>query len=44
MQSIQIANFEVEVLRTRLRKMSDDQLRNFGKAARHMVSPRNCNF
>ena len=26
-------------LRTRLRKMSDEELREFGKAARHMVSP-----
>jgi hypothetical protein len=40
MQSIQLANFDLDALRTRLRKMSDDQLRNFGKAARYMVSPR----
>jgi hypothetical protein len=40
MQSIQLADFDVEGLRTRLRKMSDDQLRSFGKAAKYMVSPR----
>jgi hypothetical protein len=40
MQSIQLADFDVEDLRTRLRKMSDEELRKFGKAARYMVSPR----
>jgi hypothetical protein len=39
MQSIQLADFDIEDLRTRLRKMSDEELRNFGKAARQMVSP-----
>jgi hypothetical protein len=39
MQSIQLADFDVEDLRTRLRKMSDEELREFGKAARYMVSP-----
>jgi hypothetical protein len=39
MQSIQIANLDLEELRTRLRKMSDEDLQNFGKAARYMVSP-----
>jgi hypothetical protein len=39
MQSIQLANFDLDALRTRLRKMSDEQLQNFGKAARYMVSP-----
>jgi hypothetical protein len=39
MQSIRLADFDVEGLRTRLTKMSDDQLRSFGKAARYMVSP-----
>jgi len=39
MQSIQLANLHVDGLRTRLRKMSDDELRKFGKAARYMVSP-----
>jgi hypothetical protein len=39
MQSIQVATFDVDALRTRLRKMSDDELRKFGKAARYMVSP-----
>jgi len=38
MQSIQLANFDVDALRTRLQKMSDEQLQNFGKAARYMVS------
>ena len=40
MQSIQLADFERDALRTRLRKMSDEELREFGKAARYMVSPR----
>src|SRR4249920_893672 len=39
MQSIQLASLDVEGLRTRLRKMSDEELREFGKAARYMVSP-----
>ena len=39
MQSIQLAALDVEGLRTRLRKMPDEQLRDFGKAARYMVSP-----
>jgi hypothetical protein len=39
MQSIQLANLDVEGLRRRLRKMSDKELREFGKAARYMVSP-----
>jgi hypothetical protein len=39
MQSIQLATLNVDELRTRLRKMSDEELRNFGKAARYMVSP-----
>jgi hypothetical protein len=40
MQSIQLATFDVDVLRARLRKMSDKELREFGKAARYMVSPK----
>ena len=40
MQSIQLADFDRDALRTRLRKMSDEELREFGKAARYMVSPR----
>jgi len=40
MQSIQLANFDVDALRTRLQKMTDDQLRAFGKAARYMTSPK----
>ena len=39
MQSIQLANLDVAELRRRLRKMSDKELREFGKAARYMVSP-----
>jgi hypothetical protein len=33
MQSIQLADFDRDALRTRLRKMSDEELREFGKAA-----------
>jgi hypothetical protein len=39
MQSIQLADFDRDALRTRLRKMSDEELREFGKAARYMTSP-----
>jgi hypothetical protein len=39
-QSIQLATFDVQALRTRLRKMTDEELRKFGKAARYMVSPK----
>jgi hypothetical protein len=39
MQSIRLTTFDVNALRTRLRKMSDQELRKFGKAARYMVSP-----
>ena len=39
MQSIQLTNLDVDALRTRLRKMSDDELRKFGKAAQYMTSP-----
>ena len=37
MQSIQLTTSNVDELRTRLRKMSDEELREFGKAARYMV-------
>jgi len=40
MQSIRLADFDVEALRTRLRKMSDEELREFGKAARYMTNAR----
>jgi hypothetical protein len=40
MQSIQLASLDVEGLRTRLRKMSDKELREFGEAARYMVTPK----
>jgi hypothetical protein len=40
MQSIQQASLDVEGLRTRLRKISDEELRKFGKAAKYMVSPK----
>ena len=39
MQSIQLEDFDRDALRTRLRKMSDEELREFGKAARYIVSP-----
>jgi hypothetical protein len=39
MQSIQLANFDIHALQTRLREMSDKELREFGKAARYMTSP-----
>jgi hypothetical protein len=39
MHSIGFADFDVDALRTRLQKMSDEELREFGKAARYMVSP-----
>jgi hypothetical protein len=38
MESIRLATFDVDTLRTGLRKMSDEELREFGKAAR-LVSP-----
>ncbi len=38
MQSIQLATLDVDGLRTRLRKKSDEELRKFGKVARYMVS------
>jgi hypothetical protein len=41
MQSIQLTTtLDVDGLRTRLRNMSEDGLRKFGKAARYMVSPK----
>ena len=40
MESIRLTTLDVDALRTRLRKMSDEELRKFGKAARYMVSPR----
>jgi hypothetical protein len=39
MQSIEFATLDVDGLRPRLRKMSDEDLRKFGKAARCMISP-----
>jgi hypothetical protein len=39
MQSIQLATLDVNGLRVQLRKMSDEELRKFGKAAKYMVSP-----
>jgi hypothetical protein len=38
MQSIQLATLDVDALRTRLRKMSDEELRKFGEAGKYMVS------
>jgi hypothetical protein len=40
MQGIGLEGFEIEKLRERLRKMTDEELLKFGKAARYMVSPR----
>ena len=37
---VQIPHFNVEELRQRLSKMSDEKLREFGEAARYMCSPR----
>jgi len=39
MESIRLEAFDIDALRARLRKMSDEELREFGKAARYMVSP-----
>jgi hypothetical protein len=39
-QSIAIADIDLEQLRARLRKMTDEELRRFGRAARFMCSPR----
>ena len=36
---VQIIGFNVDDLRTRLAKMTDYQLREFGEAARYMVTP-----
>jgi hypothetical protein len=40
MNGIKLEGFDIEKLRERLRKMTDEELREFGKAARYMVSPR----
>ena len=37
---VQIIGFNVDELRSRLIKMSDEKLREFGEAARYMCSPR----
>lgn len=39
-QGNQTTPFNVDELRERLRKMSDAELRTFGLAAQHMVSPK----
>ena len=39
MNGIKLEGFDIEKLRERLRKMTDEELRKFGKAARYMVSP-----
>jgi hypothetical protein len=39
MNSIQMTELNVEELRARLRKMTDEELLRFGKAAQYMVSP-----
>ena len=40
MQEIQLTAFDVNQLRERLQKMTDDELREFGKGAAYMVSPK----
>jgi hypothetical protein len=40
MQQIQLEAFDVNKLRERLQKMTDDELREFGRAAAYMVSPK----
>ena len=40
MQEIQLTAFDVNQLRKRLQKMTDNELREFGRAAAHMVSPK----
>ena len=40
MQEIQLTAFDVNQLRQRLQKMTDDELREFGKAAAYMCSPK----
>jgi hypothetical protein len=40
MQQIQLKTFDVNQLRERLQKMTDDELRKFGRAAAHMASPK----
>ena len=39
-QGNQTTPFNVDELRERLRKMSDAELRTFGQASQHMVSPK----
>jgi hypothetical protein len=39
-QGNQTTPFNVDELRERLRKMSDAELRTFGQAAQHVVSPK----
>ena len=40
MQEIQLTAFDVNQLHERLQKMTDDELREFGKTAAYMVSPK----
>jgi hypothetical protein len=37
---VQIIGFNVDELRARLTKMSDEKLQEFGEAARYMASPK----
>lgn len=39
MGSVGFLPFELEEIRARLRKMSDDELLRYGKAAKHMCEP-----
>ena len=40
MPEIQLTAFDVNQLRERLQKMTDNELREFGRAAAHIVSPK----
>jgi hypothetical protein len=40
MQQIQLKTFDVNQLRERLQKMTDDELLKFGRAAAYMASPK----
>jgi hypothetical protein len=40
MHGIQIESFDVESLRLRLRKMTDQELLQFGQAAKYVCSPK----
>jgi hypothetical protein len=39
MDSVGFLPFELEAIRERIRKMSDDELLKYGKAAKHLCEP-----